>query len=148
MTDALRKMRDFVASYPDADILAGLVVDYTDRVPDNAGIFPAGLVEVARERDLLGNVTVTNQYNFALYAVLAKAPGDDAGATFNAEWLMGFQEWVQTQSALGLAPTFGDRPRWESMQAQNGQLYSAEDEGTALYVMQITVQFIKEYWRQ
>lgn len=147
MTNALQIMREFVASYPDADILGQFTIDYTDHVPDNAGIFPSGLVEISRRSDLLGNVTVTNQYNFALYALLTKAPGDDAGSTYNAEWLMDFQEWIQQQSALGLVPTFGDDAHQEVIQAQNGQLYSADEEGTALYVMQISVQFIKEFWR-
>lgn len=46
MPDAtpLEKMRAFVASYPDADILSTLQIDYTDQVPEMAGIFPQGLV--------------------------------------------------------------------------------------------------------
>lgn len=145
---ALEKMRDFVSGYPDADVLGELAIDYTDRIPSSAGLFPNGLVEVSRSKDITGDVTVRNQYNFALYTVLEKSPGDDTGATYNAEWVMGFQEWVQRQSATGNAPTFGDNPGDEVMSAQNGQLYSAADEGTAIYVMQITAQFTKEYRRQ
>lgn len=144
MMDALAKMRQFVASYPDADIFEKFSIDYTDNVPDNGGLFPTGLVELSRSKDLLGNVTIRNQYNFALYTLFAKAPGDDTGATFNAEWLMGFQEWVQEQSARGLAPAFGDVPSDESITAENGQVHSADNEGTALYVVQISVNYTKE----
>ena len=146
MQTALQKMRDFVASYPDFDILGSFQIDYTDQVPDNGGLFPTGLVEISRSTDITGyTYEVTNQINFALYTVLAKTPGDDTGATFNAEWQMGFQQWVQEQSVKGLAPVFGDKPHRESIIAQNGQLFSAENEGTALYMIQLSVQFIKEF---
>lgn len=144
---ALEKMRAFVGSYPDADVLGTLSIDYTDNVPNNGGLFPGGLVEVSRAKDLLGNVYVTNQYNFALYAVFEKSPDEDFGATANAEWLMGFQQWVQEQSALRLAPTFGDNPRIEQITAQNGTLFTAEGEGTAMYVIQLSVVYEKHYRR-
>jgi hypothetical protein len=140
---ALEKMRAFVASYPDHDILARLDVDYTDKVPNAAGLFPSGLVEVSRTRDILGDVTVENQLNFALYTTLEKFED----GTDNAEWQLAFQEWVQEQSALGLVPAFGDEPRTERIQAQNGQLYSADEEGTALYAIQISVNYTKKLRR-
>lgn len=138
--DALSTMRDFIKEFPDFDILSELFIDYTDKVPNCGGLFPAGLVEVNRRRDILGNVEVENQYNFALYTVMEKAPGDDEGATDNASWQMAFQEWVQEQSATGQAPVFGDVARNESIIAQNGELYSAEDGGTAVYVIRISVK--------
>lgn len=142
---ALEKITAFVASYPGADILNTFQVDYTDQIPANGGLFPSGLEEIIRKTDLLGNTTVTNQYNFGLYYVFEKAPGDDAGAAVNASWLMDFQEWVQEQSVRGLAPIFGDDPQREKITAQNGVLYSAEDEGLATYMVQLTVQFVKKF---
>lgn len=144
---ALETMRAFVASYPDADILSTLAIDYTDQVPDMGGIFPQGLVEVARQADILGNVTVTNQLNFALYTVLTKAPEDDAGATYNAEWVLDFQQWVQAQSITHQAPTFGDVPHMEQIAAQNGEIYSADAEGVAIYAIQVSVIYQKKYRR-
>lgn len=141
---ALETMRGFIESFPGFDILSQLDVDYTDRVPNAGGLFPDGLVEVARHHDLLGNVRVENQYNFALHATLEKCQS----APENAEWQMAFQEWVQEQSALGLAPTFGDEPREERIRAQNGALFEADEEGTALYVIQISVFFIRNYKRE
>lgn len=140
---ALEKMRSFISSYPGADILQDFRVDYTDQIPANGGIFPSGLVEVSRRSDILGNTMVTNQYNFGLYYRFEKAPGDDIQATINADWVMDFQEWVQAQSVMGLAPVFGDVPRQERITAQNGVLYGAEDEGVATYMVQLSVQFIK-----
>ena len=144
MTD-LEKMRRWVAAYPDFDILGEFQIDYTDQVPQNGGLFPAGLVEVERRQDILGNVTVTNQLNFGLYCVLFKPQNDDGAATVNADWIMGFQTWVQEQSARGLAPVFGDVPREERITAQNGMLYDADKEGTATYMVQLAVQYKKEY---
>ena len=142
---ALEKIREFVGEYPGTDMLHDFQVDFCDQIPFNGGMFPSGLVEVSRKKDILGNTTVTNQYNFGLYFVFEKAPGDDTGATVNADWIMDFQEWIQEQSAMGLAPTFGDVPSREKITAQNGVLYSADGEGTAMYMVQISVQFVKEF---
>jgi hypothetical protein len=108
-------------------------------------LFPNGLVEVSRNYDILGNASVVNQYNFALYTVMEKAPNEDEGATDNAEWTLAFQQWVQAQSVRHLAPTFGDEPLTERMTAQNGAIYSADDDGTAVYVIQLSATFTKNY---
>ena len=142
---ALEKITGFVKRFPGADILQTFRVDYTDQIPANGGVFPSGLVEISRKTDLMGNVTATNQYNFGLYYVFEKAPGDDTGAAVNADWIMEFQEWVQERSALGKAPVFGDAPQQERIIAQNGVLYDAEYEGTATYMVQLSVQFVKYF---
>jgi len=121
---ALEKITGFVKSYPGADILQDFQVDFTDQIPANGGILPSGLV---------------------LYYVREKAPGDGAGAAVNADWLMDFQEWVQEQSSRGLSPIFGDVPAKEHIAAQNGVLYDAQDEGLATYMVQLSVQFVKEF---
>lgn len=144
MTD-LEKIRSWLKTFPDHQKLDGFNVDYTDAVPNNGGIFPSGLVEISRSEDILGNVTVRNQYNFGLYYVFEKAAGDDAGAQLNADWVMDFQRWVQEQSIQHLAPTFGDEPKSEQIQAQNGVLYDADEEGTATYMVQLSVNFTKHY---
>ena len=142
-TTALGKMKAWLATY--TGIPSRFAVDWTDQIPSNGGIFPSGLVEISRRKDILGSVTVTNQYNFGLYFVFTKAPGDDDGATVNQEWVADFQEWVQEQSVKGLAPVFGDVPQLETITAQNGVLYDATDEGLGTYMVQISAQFVKEY---
>lgn len=144
MTD-LEKLKAWIATYPKFNILGTFQCDYTDQIPGGGGIYPSGLVEIRRREDVLGNVTVENQYNFGLYYVLEKAPGDDPGATFNAEWLMDFQGWVQEQSARRLAPVFGHEPHTERITAQNGVLYADDEEGTATYMVQLSVKFKKKY---
>ena len=143
MTD-LEKMRDWISTFPYHQKLDGFQVDYTDTVPNNGGILPSGRVEISRRTDIFGNVTVENRYNFGLYYVFYKDPRDDAGATINADWVMALQEWVQQQSILHLAPSFGDEPSTERIQAQNGALYTADAEGTATYVVQLSVDFTKK----
>ena len=80
---ALEKIRNWLDTYPGIGRLQGLKVDYYAAQPENSTIAPAGLVEISRKTDILGNVTVENQYNFALYFVLLKDPGDDVGANEN-----------------------------------------------------------------
>lgn len=141
----LEKLKTWLATYSGYDILSRFHVDFTDQIPSNGGVYPSGLVEVERRPDITGNVTVTNQYNFGLYYVFEKSPGDDIGATINADWIMDFQEWVQAQSATGQAPVFGDVPNAEKITAQNGVLYGASDQGMATYMVQLSVQFKKKY---
>lgn len=141
----LETIRKWIATYPGHDILSDFSVDYTDQIPANGGIFPSGLAEVSRSEDVTGDTLVQNRYNFALYYVFEKAPGDDTGAVVNADWIMDFQEWVQEQSLTGAVPQFGDRTT--AITAQNGALYSAGAEGTATYMVQLSVDFEKFYQR-
>ena len=142
---ALEKLKNWLRTYKGFDILSGFQVDYTDQIPANGGVFPSGLVEVSRSTDIFGNVVALNQYNFGLYYVFEKAPGDDIGATVNADWIMDFQVWAQQQSVSGAAPVFGDEPSSEKILAQNGVLYAADEEGLATYMVQLSVQFIKKF---
>jgi len=81
-----------------------------------------------------------------LYYVFTKSPGDDTGATVNADWVMDFQRWVQSQSITGAAPTFGNIDTdEEQIKAQNGVLYEATDEGTATYMVQLSINFTNYY---
>lgn len=141
----IERVRKWIETFPDHKKLDGFQVDYTDAIPNNGGIFPSGLVEISRREDILGNVTVQNQYNFGLYYVFPKAPGDNEGAAINADWVMDFQKWIQEQSIRRLVPTFGDEPETERIRAQNGVLYAAEEEGTATYMVQLSVNFTKIY---
>ena len=141
----LEKIRKWVDTYPGANRMRDMKIDYFSQNPDNGSIDPSGLIEVSRSEDILGNITVENQYNFALYFVFLKSPDDDKGATDNAAWLMDFQRWVQEQSVRKQIPVFGDDPARESARAQNGALYAADEEGTGIYTVQLSFNFIKIY---
>ena len=141
----LEKIKAWLDTYPGHEILREYHVDYTDRLPGNGGVFPTGITEISRTEDIVGNVAVTEQLNFALYYVFAKSPGDDTGAAVNADWVADFQNWAAEQSIRHKAPIFGDEPDRERIRAENGMLYQADEEGTAVYAVQLSVQRIRQY---
>lgn len=141
----LKKVRDWLLSYPAPGPLLDLKVDYYAPQPENSSLAPAGLVEISRTEDILGNIKVQNQYNFALHFVLLKPVDGDAEATDNAEWLMDLQHWIQEQSILKKAPTFGDEPKKETIKAQNGELTWADEDGTGIYTVMLSIDFTKIY---
>lgn len=141
----LEKVRNWLLSYPKIERLQGLGVDYYAAQPNSGSIDPSGLVEISRKSDIVGNIIVENQFNFALYFILAKSPEDDVGATENADWLLDLQKWIQEQSILRQAPTFGDVPETETISAQNGKVDAADEEGTAVYSVQLSINFTKIY---
>ena len=145
MQTDLDKIREWIGTYPGHDILSEFNIDWTDKIPSNGGIFPNGLTEISRTENIIGNVTVINQYNFGLYYLFTKSPEDTVASEENAEWLMDFQHWVQEQSCRHLAPVFGDDPQTEKISAQNGTLYGTDEEGTAMYMVQLSVKFTKHY---
>ena len=141
----LEKVKNWIATFPGYSDLEGFEVDYTDQIPSNGGMFPAGTSEVRRIKDILGNVTVEKQLSFAIYYVFTKAPGDDAGATVNQEWIAEFQDWVEEQSVTGQAPVFGDIPLRERIVASNGILYDASEEGIGVYTVTLQITYMKRY---
>lgn len=142
---ALNTIREWLKTFPGNDRIKTLQVDYVSPDPDTASIAPSGLVEISRKEDILGNVTVENQYNFGLYYTFLKATEDNEGAIENADWLIGLQQWVQDQSIRKAAPVFGDVPEAEQIKAQNGSIYGATEEGAAIYMVQLSVNFIKKH---
>lgn len=141
MTD-LEKIRSWILTFPGIDRLQSLQVDYLPKNAETGGITPSGLTEISRTEDMIGNVTAENQYIFGLYYVLTKT---EETAQANAQWILDLQRWVQEQSIRHLAPTFGDKPETERINAQNGVLYAENEDGTATYLVQLTANFTKFY---
>lgn len=142
----LERLREWLGAYPGYDLSANMLVDYLDNIPGRKSLRPGGLVEISRNEDILGNVTVINQYNFGLYIAVEKAPGDGEGAAYNADWVLDFQRWVQQQSVLHTAPTFGNiDQQQERIKAQNGELYDTDQDGVGLYIVALSVEFKQRY---
>ncbi len=118
-----------------------LYVDYLEAAPGNAGLYPEGLEEISRKSDILGNVTVKNRLHFVLYR---RTPGQQDGRE-NSLWLLQLQNWIQQQSAAGVAPHFGHEPDREILCAQQGKLKSADQTGTGKYTVNLTAEFITQY---
>lgn len=136
----LEKLRQWLLTYPQWEEGGPMYIDYTDAVP-GLGLYPAGLEELSRQEDVLGNVTVKCRYHFALYRRTAA----QEDKTKDAQWLLEFQRWVQQQSIMGLAPRFGDMPGAEQIRAQKGKLKEASQAGMATYAVTITADFTKIY---
>lgn len=143
----LEKIRGWLQTFPETNQLKTLCIDYTDPAPSSGGLCPRGLQEISRKWDVIGSLTVENRYSFGLYYVFQKAPGDDAGAARNAQFLLDLQIWAQEQYAQGLAPVFGDDPARERVRVENGKLYTSDQEGVATYQAELTVDFVKHYCR-
>lgn len=137
----LEKITQWLSTYSDYGRLQGLTVDYMTPNSETGNIVPSGLLELSRTVDVWGNVTVENQYVFALHIVLTKPAADTNAAEENATWVLALQRWVQEQSVRHLAPTFGHEPETERMTAQNGVLYAENDNGTATYRVELTAKF-------
>ena len=135
----IEKMRQWVQTFPGWN--ETLHIDYTGAVPGNTGLFPVGMEEVRRTEDVLGNVTVFCRCRFTLYRVTT----GQADNTANAQWLLDFQDWVRQQSALRLAPTFGDEPNRERLRAEKGKLKNASQTGTGVYAVELTAEFVKKF---
>lgn len=141
----LERVRAWLLTFPGMERVQQLRIDYGAPQPDNGSIAPAGLTELSRREDILGQVRVENRCSFKLYFVLAFAAEDAACVDENANWLLSLQEWVQAQSVARLAPVFGDVPQKEVMHAHDGVLEEVREEGTAVYAVELTADFIREY---
>ena len=135
--ELIDRMREFVLSYPGWEAGGLLFLDYTDGVPGNGGLFPAGVTEVSFREDILGNRQADMRLQVFLYRCGAEEEKD-------ARWLLDFQNWVAAQCALGNAPRLGDVPFRERLRAEKGKLVKTRGEGN-LYSVMLTAEFTKTY---
>lgn len=133
----IEKIRTFLLSYPGWEAGKLLFIDDTDGVPGNGGLFPQGLQVLSSRQDILGNKEVDCRLIFTLYRASAETEAD-------APWLLAFQSWVESQSALGLTPQFGDVPQKERLRAEKGKLQDRHSTG-GLYAVTLTAEFTKIY---
>ena len=141
--NALEKVRQWVQTFPEWEEGDLPYIDYTAAVPGNTGLYPMGMEAVETQEDILGGITARCRYRFSLYRVAAGQEDREA----DAQWLMAFQEWVQQQSLLVLAPPFGDAPARERIRAERGGLKGASQTGTGVYTVGLTAEFVKKYTR-
>ncbi len=139
MTD-LEKLVQWLQSYHKWGEMP-LSIDYTDTQPVCAGLYPKGVEQVERREDVLGNVTVHYRQSFQLQRLTS----GQQNSPLDAQWLMDFQSWVCEQSALGLAPRFGDEPGMERLRAEKGMLKAAAQTATGTYVVTLIAEYVKHY---
>lgn len=134
----IQTLLDWLKTYPEWTD-EHIFVDSTHAMPGNVGLYPMGMEQFSVKEDVLGNVTVRNRNRFRLYRVSAAQAEEWDGA----RWIERFQNWVQQQSLLGLAPRFGDDPRTERIIAHSGKLHSTDRVGTVRYTVELTVEYEK-----
>lgn len=124
----LEKLQAWLSGYP-----------HWDDCPANICVLPKGLEEISRQEDVLGNRFVGCRYYVTLFWEMAGQR--DEGE--NAARLLAFQNWVQEQSAAGLAPKFGDVPARERMGTEKG----GYTPGTQIvtYTVTLVADFMKVY---
>ena len=131
----LQEIKKWLLSFPGWQGIP-IYVEYTHAQPENLGLFSGGLQELERKTDILGNVTVKNQWQFTLRWVCAGQLSNQE----QSQVLQQFQQWVQRQSVLGLAPIPGQDTRWY---AGKGKLESGSQTGTGVYAVGLTVEYTK-----
>ena len=104
-----------------------LHLDMLPAKPGSAGLFPKGDTLLEVKKDLLGNVRCRWARQFQLLLV-------------DCPWVQDFQDWVQLQSALELAPQFGDE---QILRAEKAQLKERTAAGSAIYAVTLTAEFDK-----
>ena len=138
--DVLEKLRKWLLTYPGWDAGGLTYIDFTDGMPGSTALYPQGMEELERAKDVTGRVCAHCRWNFVLYRI-----GQQAEAEADAAWLLAFAQWVQQQSATGLAPVFGDEPERERMYARKGRLQKANTAGTVSYSVELCAEFTKYY---
>lgn len=140
MTD-LEKLKTWLATYPGWEEDKPFFVDDAAPKPGCVGLFPQGLEQVSLRRDITGGQKAACRYRFYLYRASALEENQEE----NARWLLDFQNWVEAQSAGGLAPRFGDVPQEERLRAEGGSLRKTGKLGSGLYALTLTAEFTRIY---
>lgn len=125
---ALEKLQAWLSSYP-----------HWDASPANICLLPKGMEETSRREDVLGNAVAGCRCYVTLFWEMP-ATGTEAQ---DAERLLKFIQWVQHQSAIGLAPQLGDVPVGEKIRTEK----SGCTIGTQMvtYTVTLVADFMKVY---
>lgn len=138
----LELVRRWISGWAGMERVLSFSVDHYSAVPENGTIGPAGVSEICRKMDILGNVAVEQEVRFVLNFVLLQNGDDDVLAMDNAQWLLNLQAWIQEQGLWGLVPVFGN---FQTVRAEDGRLQEVSPEGTAVYSMELTFHFTRVY---
>ncbi len=141
----LDRLRKWLEQWPGWDGFGPVAVDGLGVLGGGVSLRPGGVTEAAHRVDILGGGVLRLRYRFWLDIKMEKAPGDGLGAEENARKLLGLQDWVNGQSAAGLAPRMGDGEGQEVIRAEEGALQSTDREGLAVYRLVLTVEQEKRY---
>ena len=125
---ALEKLQTWLSTYP-----------RWEGYPVKICVLPKEMKEISRRGDVLGNALVGCRYYVNLFWEMTGQGEDEK----NARCLLDFQNWVQEQSVLGLAPKFGDVPASERIWTEKGGLTAGAQIVT--YTATVVVEYMKIY---
>lgn len=131
------KLHAWLQEYPDISKTGILLTDFTDALPGSTGLFPLGLQELRQKKNIAGGIKAENQEQYTLLRVTCGQQDNEE----NARWLLQFQNWIQQQSAMNLAPVFGEN---QQIRAEKGRLYRSNQAGTGIYTVIVTVSYTKK----
>ena len=132
----LEKLRQFLLGFSGWDEEPS--IDHGEDGPGQTGLFPDLQEEVARRKDLLGNIQTEMRCKFILYRRLR--PGQDG-----AQWLLDFRQWLGRQEARGVVPGFGDVPALEKLRVLKGDFKRIPQLGEGLCTVVLAAEFVKNY---
>ena len=133
--DFLEEVKQWVAAFPGWGE-AAIHIDYVSPDPENGALLPTGLQLVDTKEDVLGTRRQRLRCAFSVQRV------EHAPKQADAARLLALQQWVYDSCAAGTAPIFGEDTRWK---AEKGQLWGSKGAGTAVYSLELTVEFTKIY---
>ena len=133
--DFLEEVRLWLAGF-DGWGGAPLRIDCLQPGPENGALLPKGLQFLQSREDVLGNRIQRLRCVFLVQRV------EHAPKQADAAQLLALQQWVYSQCAAGTAPVLGENTRWK---AEKGQLAGSKGAGTALYSVELSVEFTKKY---
>ena len=110
-----------------------------DRYPVDIVLIPKALEENSRQVDLLGN----SRTGYRCYVNLRWELPGQGDQIENVLKLLAFQNWVQEQSALGVAPRLGDIPALERISTEKGGFTPSQQ--VVNYTVTLVAEFAKVY---
>ena len=133
--DHLEEVRLWLAGF-DGWGGATLQVDCLQPSPENGALLPRGLQLVQSREDVLGNRVQRLRCVFLVQRV------EHAPKQADAAQLLRLQQWVYESCAAGTAPVLGEDTRWR---AEKGQLSGNKGAGTAVYTVELSVEFTRKF---
>ena len=78
--DVLKRLQAWLTTFPKWEEGKLMYLDFTDGVPGNQGLFPQGQEVLQRKEDVLGNISLSCRYHFALYRITPQEESAAASA--------------------------------------------------------------------
>lgn len=135
----IKSLQDYLEQYTGMDMqLLTVKTDMADEKASSYCVAPSGNGKISS--DILGNRMYQNNYVF--YA--REAAADEIDRQENYDFLEGFSEWLEEQSAEDNLPKLPTGYKAEELRVSNIMLFDVNEDGTGLYQVQIQLEFRKE----